>query len=76
MSEITLDEAIKYLQEASEREKNEQFSKFIEEAIELIKLYGDYEAEILIELFLELTDEYIQTKNAELLKEMVDDLNE
>jgi len=76
MSEITLDEAIRYMKEASEREKNEQFSKFIEEAIELIKLYGDYEAEILIELFLELTDEYIQTKNAELLKEMVDDLNE
>ena len=76
MSEITLDEAIRYMKEASEREKNEQFSKFIEEAIELIKLYGDYEAEILIELFLELTDEYIQTKNAELLKEMVDDFDE
>jgi len=76
MSEITLDEAIKYMKEASEREKNEQFSKFIEEFIELIKLYGDYKAETLIELFLELTDEYIQTKNAELLKEMVDDLNE
>ena len=73
---FTVDDVIKYLQEASEREKNEQFSKFIEEAIELIKLYGDYEIETLIELFLELTDEYIQTKNAELLKEMVDDLNE
>jgi len=76
MSEITLDEAIRYMKEASEHEKNEQFSKFIEESIELIKLYGDYEAETLIELFLELTDEYIQTKNAELLKEMVDDFDE
>jgi len=76
MSEITLDEAIRYMKEASEREKNEQFSKFVEESIELIKLYGDYEAETLIELFLELTDEYIRTKNAELLKEMVDDLDE
>jgi len=76
MSEITLDEAIRYMKEASEREKNEQFSKFVEESIELIKLYGDYEAETLIELFLELTDEYIQTKNAELLKEMVDDFDE
>ena len=74
MSKITLDEAIKYMKEASEREKNEQFSKFIEEAIELIQLYEDYELEIetLIELFLELTDEYIQTKNAELLKEMIE----
>jgi len=26
----------------------------------------------LIELFIELTDEYIQTKNAELLKEMIE----
>jgi len=34
MSEITLDEAIKYMKDASEREKNKQFSKFIEEAIE------------------------------------------
>jgi hypothetical protein len=76
MSEITLDETIRYLKEASEREKNEQFSKFVEESIELIKLYGDYEAETLIELFLELTDEYIQTKNAELLKEMVEDFDE
>ena len=74
MSEITLDEAIKYMKEASEREKNKQFSKFIEEAIELIQLYGEYELEIetLIELVLELTDEYIQTKNAELLKEMIE----
>jgi len=74
MSEITLDEAIRYMEEASEREKNKQFSKFIAEAIELIQLYGDYEleAETLIELFLELTDEYIQTKNDELLKEMIE----
>jgi len=62
MSEIILDEAIKYMKDASEREKNKQFSKFIEEAIELIKLYDDYKLETgtLIELFIELTDEYKQ----------------
>jgi len=77
MSKITLDEAIKYMEEASEREKNERFSKFIEQSVELLKLFGSQELEVepFIELFIDITDEYMKTKNAEFLKEMLNFLD-
>ena len=65
------------MKEASEREKNKQFRKFIEQAVEILKHFAENKTdlELLIELFLGLTDDYLQTKNPELLKEMTDFLD-
>jgi len=77
MSEITLEEAIQYMREASEHEKNKQFRKFVEQAVELLKIFAENvtDLELLIELFLGLTDDYLQTKNPELLKEALNYLD-
>jgi len=76
-TEISLEEAITYMKEASEHEKNKQFCKFVEQAVELLKIFAENvtDLELLIELFLGLTDDYLQTKNTELLKEALNYLD-
>jgi len=65
---------IEYIERAAEREKNGMFSAFVEDAVELVRVYGEQSSvsDELFELILLLTDEYLQTKNHELLKEMVE----
>jgi len=76
-TEITLEEAIKYMKEASEHEKNKQFQKFVEGAIIILQHFAETDAnlDLLIELFLGLTDDYLQTKNPELLNEALNYLD-
>ena len=65
---------IEYIERAAEHEKNSMFSAFVEDAVELVRVYGEQSSvsEELFELILVLTDEYLQTKNPELLNEMVE----
>jgi len=67
-------DVIEYIERAAGREKNGMFSVFVEDAVELVRVYGEQSSvsEELFELVLVLTDEYLQTKNAELLNEMVE----
>jgi len=67
-------DVIEYIERAAEREKNGMFSAFVEDAVELVRVYGEQSSvsEELFELILVITDEYLQTKNPELLKEMVE----
>jgi hypothetical protein len=76
-SEITLEEAIQYLKEASEHEKNKQFQKFVEGAILILQHFAETDAnlDLLIDILLDTTDEYLQTKNPQLLKEALHFLN-
>jgi len=77
-SEITLEEAIRYLKEASEHEKNKQFQKFVEGAIVLLKYFAETDVEgldLLTNVLLDTTDEYLQTKNPQLLSEALQFLN-
>jgi len=76
-SEISLEEAIQYMKEATEHEKNKQLRKFVEQAVELLKIFAENETdlELLIDLFLGLTDDYLQTKNPELLREALNFLD-
>ena len=76
-SEITLEEAIKYLKEASEHEKNKQFSKFVEGVVEILTYFAQNETDLglFIDVLLDTTDEYLQTKNPELLKEALNYLD-
>jgi len=76
-TEISLEEAIQYMKEASKHEKNKQFCKFVEQAVELLKIFAENvtDLQLLIELFLGLTDDYLQTKNPELLKEALNYLD-
>ena len=77
-SEVTLEEAIKYLQETSEHEKNKRFNKFVEGAIILLKHFAETDVEgleLLIYVLLDTTDEYLQTKNPQLLSEALQFLN-
>jgi len=70
-SEITLEEAIKYLKDASEHENNKQFRKFVEGAILILQHFAETDAnlDLLIDILLDTTDEYLQTKNPQLLSE-------
>jgi len=71
-SEVTLEEAIKYMKEASEHEKNKRFQKFVEGAIVLLKYFAETDVEgleLLINVLLDTTDEYLQTKNPQLFSE-------
>jgi hypothetical protein len=70
-SEITLEEAIKYMKEASEHENNKQFRKFVEGAILILQHFAETDAnlDLLIDILLDTTDEYLQTKNPQLLSE-------
>jgi len=70
-SEITLEEAIQYLKEASEREKNKQFRKFVESAIIILQHVAQNEEDIglFIDVFLDIVDEYLRTKNQYVLVE-------
>ena len=77
-SEVTLEEAIKYMKEASEHEKNKQFQKFVEGAIVLLKYFAETDVEgldLLINVLIDTTDEYLQTKNPQLLSEALQFLN-
>ena len=70
-SEITLEEAIKYLKDASEHENNKQFRKFVEGAILILQHFAETDAnlDLLIDILLDTMDEYLQTKNPQLLNE-------
>jgi len=78
-TEISLEEAIKYLKEASKHEKNKQFSKFVEGAILILKHFEETDADLgldlLLDILLDTTDEYLQTKNPQLLSEALHFLN-
>ena len=77
-SEITLEEAIKYLKDASEHENNKQFRKFVEGAILILKYFAETDViglDLLINVLLDTTDEYLQTKNPQLLSEALHFLN-
>jgi len=77
-SEISLEEAIKYLKEVSEHEKNKRFQKFVEGAIVLLKYFAETDVEgldLLINVLIDTTDEYLQTKNPQLLSEALQFLN-
>jgi len=76
-SEITLEEAIKYLKDASEHEKNKQFHKFVEGAILILQHFAETDAnlDLLIDILLDITDDYLQTKNPQLLSEALHFLN-
>jgi len=77
-TEISLEEAIKYLKEASEHEKNKRFQKFVEGAIVLLKYFAETDVEgldLLINVLIDTTDEYLQTKNPQLLSEALQFLN-
>jgi len=77
-TEISLEEAIKYLKEASKHEKNKRFQKFVEGAIVLLNYFAETDVEgldLLINVLLDTTDEYLQTKNPELLKEALNYLD-
>ena len=71
-SEITLEEAIKYMKETSKHEKNKRFQKFVEGAILILKYFAETDViglDLLINVLLDTTDEYLQTKNPQLLSE-------
>jgi len=78
-NEITLEEAIKYLKEASEHEKNKQFHKFIEGAILILQHFAETGAnlglDLLTDILLDTTDEYLRTKNKHVLYEALQFLN-
>ena len=76
-SEITLEEAIKYLKDASEHEKNKQFHKFVEGAILILQHFAETDAnlDLLIDILLDTTDDYLQTKNQQVLSEALRFLN-
>jgi len=76
-SEITLEEAIKYLKDASEHENNKQFRKFVEGAILILQHFAETDAnlDLLIDILLDTTDEYLQTKNQSVLYEALHFLN-
>jgi len=76
-SEITLEEAIQYLKEASEHENNKQFSKFVEGVVEILTYFAQNETDLglLIDVLLDTTDEYLQTKNQRVLYEALHFLN-
>jgi hypothetical protein len=76
-SEITLEEAIKYLKDASEHENNKQFRKFVEGAILILQHFAETDAnlDLLIDILLDTTDEYLQTKNQRVLYEALHFLN-
>jgi len=78
-SEVTLEEAIQYLKEASAHEKNKQFRKFVEGAILILKFFEETGAtlglDLLIGILLDTTDEYLQTKNKRILEEALHFLN-
>ena len=70
-SKISLEEAIQYLKEASEHEKNKQFRKFAESAIIILQHVAQNEEDIglFIDVFLDIADEYLRTKNQYVLVE-------
>ena len=70
-SKISLEEAIQYLKEASEHEKNKQFRKFAESAIIILQHVAQNEEDIglFIDVFLDVADEYLLTKNHYVLVE-------
>ena len=70
-NEITLEEAMQYLKEASEHERNKQFHKFIEGAIIILQHVAQKEEDIglFIDVFLDVADEYLLTKNHYVLVE-------
>jgi len=70
-SEVTLEEAIKYMKEASEHEKNKQFRKFVESAIIILQHVAQNEEDIglFIDFFVDIVDEYLRTKNQYVLVE-------
>jgi len=78
-SEISLEEAIQYLKEASEHEKNEQFRKFAEGAILILQHFAETGADLgldlLIGILIDMTDEYLETKNKQILEEALHFLN-
>jgi len=77
-TEISLEEAIQYMKEASKHEKNKQFQKFVEGAIVLLKYFAETDVEgldLLINVLIDTTDEYLQTKNPQLLSEALQFLN-
>ncbi|NAY82446.1 MAG: hypothetical protein GU362_06185 [Thaumarchaeota archaeon] len=78
-SELSLEEAIQYMKEASEHEKNKQFRKFVEGAILILQHFAETGADLgldlLIDILLDTTDEYLQTKNLQLLSEALHFLN-
>ena len=70
-SKISLEEAIQYLKEASEHEKNKRFQKFVEGAIIILQHVAQNEEDIglFIDVFVDIADEYLRTKNQYVLVE-------
>jgi len=77
-TEISLEEAIQYMKEASKHEKNKRFQKFVEGAIVLLKYFAETDVEgldLFTNVLLDTADEYLQTKNPQLLSEALQFLN-
>jgi len=70
-SKISLEETIQYLKEAAEHEKNKRFQKFAESAIIILQHVAQNEEDIglFIDVFLDVADEYLLTKNHYVLVE-------
>jgi len=78
-TEISLEEAMQYMKEASEHEKNKQFRKFVEGAILILKhfeeLNADLGLDLLLGILLDITDDYLETKDKQILEEALHFLN-
>ena len=70
-SKVVLKEVIQYLKEASEYEKNRRFNKFVEGAITLLQHVTQNEdgLGLFIDVLVDITDEYLRTKNQYVLIE-------
>jgi len=70
-SKFSLEETIQYLKEASEHKKNKQFRKFVESAIIILQHVAQNEEDIglFIDVFVDIADEYLRTKNQYVLVE-------
>jgi ribosomal protein L22 len=66
-----LAEAIQYLKEVAEHEKSKRFRKFVESAIIILQHVAQNEEDIglFIDVFLDIADEYLRTKNQYVLIE-------
>ena len=71
-SKMSLEEAIKYMKEVSEHEKNKQLRKFVESAIIILQHVAQSEdIGLFIDVFVNIVDEYLLTKNQYVLIEVL-----
>jgi len=70
-SKIMLVEVIQYLKEVAEHEKSKRFHKFVERAIIILQYFAETDAnlDLLIDILVDITDEYLRTKSQYVLVE-------